>query len=555
MDARPARTRSNERSDRWLEDRKRALPVRTVELNTLRALSAAALVMGAWACGDDSDPKLTGGAGGEAGPATVTSTTMTSSSTSTSHSATASSGHGGQGGQGGAPPVGSLEADYCAPLAAFVCSQADSCGCDVIAPSGNFDQAACVAGYTQKCLDAYASVGSAIDAGLAVVMPDAAANCIALIQSSTPSCERPRGTVALGLCPTWFSGNEAIGDSCAFPFCAGGVGFCSGGTCVARPGEGDTCNSLECASGLLCLDGTCSAPLAAGGTCTTDDACAPPLRCVGGQCATLATAGQSCDDIDGCAASLVCSGETCSAPAAPPCSGNDSCGNLASCIDIPRCIAKLGENASCVSDDACGDGLYCDLDVNLCTALPIDGEACVNGTVCAEGLGCTTDFGNCAPLPGLGEACAFDLHGPFACQDGLGCVGDVCAALPVSGEPCTPDNRCAPSLGCDFTATGSFCVDPKPAGGDCQNDLVCATGLHCDFTVGQCAADQAIGSSCSLGNECGLSAVCLPGDGGQRVCTSLPGAGDPCEFDCAPSLFCSAIPANAVCAAPICSEL
>lgn len=499
------------------------------------------------ACGDSTEAPGGGGATGAGGAGAGGSPV----------GGEAQGGAGGQGGTaavGGSPPVsGSVEEDYCAPLAALICGRASSCDCAAISPTGVFDEAACVAGYTDECLQAYGQLDAAVQQGLAIVDADRAAACIELVASSTPGCERPRGTVPLGLCDAWFYSETPLSEACSFPICGGGGGYCPEGTCVARPGQDEPCQGYECAPGLLCIDGTCTAPGDTGAVCDLDEACVPPLRCLGGHCAALANANEPCGAVSDCAVGLDCIGDVCVAADPAPCAGDDSCGNQRSCIAIPRCAPTSAEGGACLEDAHCDGGLYCD--GGTCTPLPGDGAPCALGTLCGAGLGCTTDFGDCAPLPGNGEPCAFGPMGPSACADGLGCNVSTCGPLPESGEPCTVDNRCAAPLGCDFTPQGSFCVEKKPAGGDCQNDQVCADGLHCDFNQGQCAADFDLAIPCSIGNECGPSAVCLPNGGGQFVCTPTPGLGDACQFDCELGLACRVNPASAVCVAPICAEI
>ncbi len=461
-------------------------------------------------------------------------------------------GTGGSGGGGGAEPRGSV-ADYCAPLAALVCARGSSCGCSAITPSGAFDTAACVSAFTAECMDAYAPVEAAIQAGEARVDGERVAECIALVMTSTPSCEAPRGAVTLGLCPAWFTGDAALGAPCAFPICGDGAGFCDQGTCVPRPGSGDPCDGLECEPGLLCIEGTCGAPGSPSDACVTDDACAPPLRCLAGACAALSSTGGPCTDDAGCAVGLVCGTNGCEAAPPPPCADAADCGNLSACVTVPRCATPVAVGGVCSGDPGCEAGLFCDN--GLCAALPGDGEPCQNGTLCAPGLACAMDFGDCAPLPGDGAPCAFGPNGPNQCATGLGCVDGTCGPMPGLNEPCTVDNRCEAPLACDFTAQGSFCVAQKALGGACQNDQVCGTGLHCDFAVGACAADFAVGAACSVGNECGVTQVCLPNDGLGLACAPMPGLGDACLFDCEAGLFCGIDAADAVCVPGLCNAL
>lgn len=512
--------------------------------NQLVTLSTL-LCLATLACGDSD---ATGGAGGSGG-----------NSSTGGAGAGGNSGTGGTGatGGGGAAPTGSVEDDYCAPLAALLCGQAAACSCEEVSPSGQFDTAACTAGYTAQCLEAYSFLVDAVASGAARVDAAKAATCIAELANATPPCEAPRGTIPLGLCPAWYASDEALGATCNFPICAGGEGFCTmaGGTCTPRPVSGEACSGLECAAGLLCLDGMCGSPGGPDDPCISDDGCVPPLRCLGGQCRALGSSGDACSDATECALGQACLNDQCTVVDPTPCTDDASCGNQATCVTLPRCSPQGAVGTTCDQDAACQAGLYCDSATSQCAALPVGGEACVNGTFCAPSLGCTTDFGNCAPLPGNGMPCAFGPMGPTLCSDGLGCLQGTCGALPGDGEACTIDNRCAPPLGCDFTPNGSVCVTKKAAGGACQNDQVCADGLHCDFNAGACAANFAIGVGCSQGNECGPQATCMPGAGGQFVCAPIPGATEVCLFDCTAGLYCAANPADAVCVAPICGQI
>ncbi|MBK8257103.1 MAG: hypothetical protein IPK82_31085 [Polyangiaceae bacterium] len=295
-----------------------------------------------------------------------------------------SSGSGGSGGSTGSttstsegPVNGSLEADYCAPLAAFVCSRLIACNCEVILPSGALEQAACEADYKARCLDAYAPLTQAVEQGQAHVLAAEAAACIQLLKDSTPGCERPRGSVAQALCPAWFSGEGAVGEACSFPFCGQGAGVCIDGTCEAKPEVGLPCATGGiCASGLLCLDGECAAPAVEGQSCTVDDACAPPLRCVDGVCHPLVEKGGSCSQLEACALGLECINGTCSDKEPTTCGDADPCGNLTSCFAPRVCAPKGKSGGPCFEDASCEEGLRCE--GGLCTQNPGLGEPCVN---------------------------------------------------------------------------------------------------------------------------------------------------------------------------------
>lgn len=461
---------------------------------------------------------------------------------------------GGHGGTGGAAP-GSLEEDYCRPLAAFLCGRAVSCGCGAMLPGGQLDGAACTDAYTAKCLAAYAPIEAAIAAGSASILAAEAHACVAMLESTTPGCEGPRGAVAQGLCPAWFSSAAALGEPCDLPFCAGGSGTCAGGSCVARTAEGGSCASTPCARGLLCDSGTCRAPALAGAACQDDAFCAPPLRCVAGSCRALALAGQACAADEACALGLVCAGSVCATRPGTTCGDHEPCGHLASCAAPRRCVPRGLPGAPCQGDDGCADGLTCDTAAGTCAVAPGSGEPCANGTRCAAGLACDVTASTCGPIPNSGEPCAIGALGPFVCAAGLGCNAGTCGPMPGAGQPCTLDNLCAQDLGCDFTASGSICGPRKDAGGACQTDRTCKAGLYCDFGAGACASVRPAGSPCKDGNECGAAGSCMPDASASFRCAQLPAEGGACFLDCAAGLVCASDLTLSSCLPEVCKAL
>lgn len=501
---------------------------------------------------------LLAGACGERGAAdggseTGTSTGAGGASTGTSSAGVTPTSSGGSVDLGTAPE-GSLQADYCDPLAALICGRLADCGCGALLPAETLDVPGCIADYSARCLEAYAPIAAAVAQGSAVILGEQARDCVALLADSTPGCERPRGAVTQALCPAWFTGDAAIGAACDFPVCGGGAGICVDGTCVARPIAGDPCGpGGACAAGLLCIAEQCAAPVAAGGACAIDDACAPPLRCVAGVCGALMDAGAACEEAAACASGLLCTANACATRPDGACSADAPCGNLDFCATPRRCAAPAGSGGSCDEDAACVAGSRCD--AGTCVANPGLDQACVNGVLCAAELACDADNGSCKPLPGAGEACAFAIDGPHVCAPPLGCVAGVCGPLPGAGEACTVDSRCAAGLGCDFTRNGSVCGPLKPIGGACQTDRTCEVGLYCDYTVGSCAEQRPTGAPCKDGNECGPEGTCVPVGGGAFECAPRPTAGERCIFECAAPLHCGPEPSAARCAAEVCLEL
>lgn len=495
-------------------------------------------------CGGPTETGTGGGGAGTGGSPTTSGT-----------GGSPSSGTGGTG--SGGSPTGSLEQDYCAPLAALICERMVECGCGAILPTGTLDLAGCISTYSTRCLSAYAPIADAVSAGQATIDAAAAAACIQMIAAKTPGCERPSGAIPQALCPAWFTGPAALGEPCAFPFCADGLGYCPSGTCEPRPTAGQPCGAGSiCAPGLLCLQGECAAPAEEGAPCVASEACEPPLRCLdGGQCTTLSPQGASCAGTEECQLGLLCTGDVCSPGPAGSCDGL-LCGFATDCAYPRSCHAKGAEGAPCDVNEECVAGLHCDLQSLKCAANPADGEPCLDGVLCADGLACDPLTTECAPLPGDGAPCAMKQDGAFYCADPLGCAPDgFCAPLPGEGDTCTIDYRCSAGLGCDFLPDGSFCVPLKAGGGACQSDRVCQPGLYCEFSTAECAPVLPAGSPCNDGNECGPAGTCMPDETASFTCAPRPAAGERCFFDCAPDLHCGDDEPLSFCAPDICKEL
>jgi hypothetical protein len=463
----------------------------------------------------------------------------------------------------GGGTIGDFEQDFCVPLAEFMCGEAEHCGCGVIVPSGELDLAGCTERWTLKCMQQFAQIVQAVEAGVAHVIRERARGCVAMIDELTPACEHSRGTIPFALCAPFVVSDEALAGPCTFPWCADGAGVCSDGTCVARGKQGEECsNEFSCDTGLACFDGKCGPLSSAGDACGDDLQCSPELRCVDGKCAALLPAASACTDQAQCARSLVCGGTDESACQARPnasCDQADTCGNLEQCSVAKICAARLAKDAPCLTDRECAAELYCAgpsaTMLGTCLERPRAGASCGNGSTCAEGLGCDpsgVEDPKCGALPGAGEPCALGPGGPLLCGTGLGCTDGLCGALPGQDAPCTSDARCAGELACDFTFEGSFCVKVKALGDPCMNDRVCPTDGHCGPS-GSCEADQAGGTSCSQGNEC--AGICGIDDAAGFSCQPVPGAGAACLFDddCPDTLACLAV--RSACLPEVCGDL
>lgn len=466
------------------------------------------------------------------------------------------------------PPDPLAEA-LCLPLATVQCQAALECGCkDPFSPGGVADEETCVERESARCLETLAPIADLLAAGVLHVVPALADDCREAAEAAVAPCEELSPLVTSLWCRGVFSTAAALGGPCDGDICAEGLGWCDGGTCAPLPAGGQPCQGL-CAAGLLCAPGgVCAPPAQAGDPCTPEGLpCAPPLHCIGGTCRGPLPVGDPCEVEAECAPGLVCAEGLC-AEGPTGCEPESPCGAASLCFGVPirECAAKLGAGTPCQSDEVCAAGTYCSDETEQCTALPGDGEPCAKGVLCGPELACAEDFGSCGPLPGLGAPCAFGLFGPTLCAADLGCVDGTCAPLPGPDQPCTLDNRCddldldgdglGGDLGCDFRADGSFCVPRRPEGGDCQNDLVCQGGLFCDFSDGTCAQVYAVGTPCSLGNECGPAGSCIPDDTGDFACQPLGDEpGDACFLECGGDLWCDFHLEGASCAPKGCLVL
>ncbi len=455
--------------------------------------------------------------------------------------------------------IARFETTYCEPMGAALCAAAQDCGCGKL--NGFPGVTACEAAWRTRCLESVEVFREAMAAGQLRYCEGPAKDCVEAVRKANEGCQPsvPAGTLPLG-CVLMLSLNAGDGETCDAPGfgCSEGRGLCSppDGTCAPPPAKGEPCASV-CAEGLVCgSDETCRSG-ASGESCSSGRDCSPPLACVGGTCAPALAENTPCSQDTECVPGLACRSGACLA-VEEACSDTWTCGGNASCVATRARVcepaAALGEDCSYAED--CLSGAFCD--GGVCAPLPGSGAPCADGVLCADGLACALATGTCGDVPGEGDPCALGVLGPFVCEEGLACLGDVCGALPTEGQTCgSGTNDCADGLGCEFKTDGSnVCVPVSGPGAACSNDSQCQEGSYCEFSSMVCTAVAGAGEPCEDGNECGPEGACVPSSpGGNFVCAPTPSLGEPCFDACRDGLVCRSVAESGTCVAPICDAI
>lgn len=336
------------------------------------------------------------------------------------------------------------------------------------------------------------------------------ASCAETLEVSS-ECERARCDLFSGLCviddlPNGMPCDDGdictSNDTCASGACSPGVMIscddgngCTEDSCVATSGctflpKAGPCDDGDpCTSGDQCEAGGC----VAGSTTECDDSnpCTEDSCKTGIGCVHQPTPGIDCDDQDACTLTSECSNSgVCNGSGQLDCDDQDNC-TKDTCDPVSGCKSTPTSNP-CDDNDPCTEYDVCSLGV--CAGEPLN---------CDDNDPCTLD--ECAPEQGC-------THTPFEgdCED---------------GNPCTEGDVCGPEGLCTGTPT------------DCEDNNPC-TFTTCDLVAG-CTTVELTGAACEDGDlctvfdECGAGAVCIPGpaptcDDGN-VCTT-----DSCE----PSVGC-----------------
>jgi hypothetical protein len=267
-----------------------------------------------------------------------------------------------------------------------------------------------------------------------------------------PADERCDG----GRCRAWAL--DTPGGACSGPSdCAGDLSCLASPERACRPrvATGPCASDDECVEGAFCDEGACAPAPGLGAPCGGGVACASGLGCRfapgegEGTCQPLPGAGEPCAlGREGpflCAAGLACRARVCGAipGEGEACAvGDVRCGDGLVChvegVDSV-CRPPAAEGASCMLDESCADGLYCDFRGGRCARVLDPGSACTDGNECGADGACVPDpMGafRCVARPALGEACFLDgscLDG-FACRsvhDAGACARPMCAAYGI----------------------------------------------------------------------------------------------------------------------------
>ncbi|HEY2745028.1 MAG TPA: fibronectin type III domain-containing protein [Polyangia bacterium] len=268
------------------------------------------------------------------------------------------------------------------------------------------------------------------------------------------------------------------------------TGFCSAGTCAARP-PGATCSdNTQCGSGICGANGTgncCAAACTAGsGTCAWNGcdgtgACTYPstmIACAPETCVDSTLTRHYCDGFGGCATDTI------------------TCPNLLACASATSC------SPSCADDSDCIPGYYCSAG---CHAKGGIGASCGFGSQCLSG-NCVDGFCCMTACNGACQACAASLTGG---TDGV-CSGvldghmdprmvcgdstSICEAGACSGAPSMP--AAVMSASGPSSATISWTV-PAANGASIDSYVISGAGAPISVPAAGACSGSTVGSPCN----------------------------------------------------------
>lgn len=248
------------------------------------------------------------------------------------------------------------------------------------------------------------------------------------------------------------------------------------------------------------------------------------------------------------------------------CNDDRGCGDGEFCNAVGSCQVVAG----CVSNDECGEQLFCDVTSSRCLSLTeCSGDRCCTlDSQCAYGEVCES----------LTKTCIDGCRDDGDCLLGQGCSGGGLGRLGTCGTACTNDTLCAPGQLCnladgicetdtrgpyclacdggvgseDCGTRGNYCLvdttiatDPPTefCGVDCWNGEACPSGYSCEDVIivppsaPLCGAEACINNVCTTsGGPCEEAEDCEFGPPGGN-CAALTGRAGNC--DVAPFSPCS----------------
>jgi len=249
-------------------------------------------------------------------------------------------------------------------------------------------------------------------------------------------------------------GDECVGDlfynsadcynnskCCAFPL------YCINGTCMEDTRDKECKDVSDCraalyGSGIIaCIKNKCVVQGSFNDSCTKDDHCSGDQVCDKNLCSGL-NISSKCDPATPganyqCGTNLTCVKGVCvtPVPVGEACTSDAECDIYSMCND-GKCIEPwtLKSNETCVRDDACEIGLYCDRTEKKCKeTVPAQYVVCQTDSDCLE-------YGNTSVC----NQCNSET-GEMYCSDPVNVERD-CIAEKAAALKCYRKNGCAPAL-------------------------------------------------------------------------------------------------------------
>jgi hypothetical protein len=262
-------------------------------------------------------------------------------------------------------------------------------------------------------------------------------------------------------------------------------------SCAVLGGEGAFCETwYDCVLDLGCIEGTCTAS-AVGEACTLNAAASLQSVCAAG---SVCVYDGSCYDHDE---------EACGAD--PECKWLADYDGSFGCEEVVGECAVLPTSGDCLNAFYCGDGTYCDNDLE-CVAFSDEGEQCsISGNLRPLCAGCDGS-GDCGALYCIAGACKYVCELDADCDDGEYCSwsGLYPKCAPRESGACDRDESCPSGDYCHFE--GAICYAMETSA-DCAAPGLCdwyEEGF-CDATL-DCSG-HADAETCNVASGCTFNTV------------------------------------------------